>query len=167
MRAILLFIYGVPALLLAIFVAAFINSTQLTSAKKNEFMYGNIGEASKLNPILYTDQTSGDVCSMVFEGLMTMDETLELKPKLAKSFNQSQLTTFLFTSPEAAQAGEDKLNAAAASWADWTLRTVNRDGNKLELTFDMPGYRTSGEIAALFDPATLGTSDFLPHRFVG
>lgn len=155
MRAILCLIYGVPALLLALLVAAFINSTQLSSVKKNELTYGSIGEASKINPILAADEGSMDVVAMIFEGLLTSDTKFNIKPWLAKSYSQEQVSTFLFQTPEGAQSAEQALNAASASWPEWSLKSVRREDKALLLDFDLPGYRASDEIAKLFDPATI------------
>lgn len=46
----------------------------------------SIGDASFLNPILYTDSASGDICGMVFNGLLKYDRNLEITGDLASSW---------------------------------------------------------------------------------
>lgn len=149
------FIYGVPLVLLALLVAAFANSTLLTTARKNEFTYGSIGEASKLNPILYTDQASGDVIGLIFEGLLTMNEKMELVPKLAASFHESQTTTIVFRSREDAQKALATIGQNAASWPDWKLTNAVQEDDKLILSFDEAGMASSQEVLALLDAASV------------
>ncbi len=157
MRLILSFIYGVPALLVAIFLAAFVNSTQITTKKKNEFTYGTIGEAAKINPILATDESSMEVAAMIFEGLLSTDEKLDIIPWLATGYQQTQTTTFFFNSPQAASAAAQAVGGAAASHPEWKMHDVRADGSQLLVDLDLPGYRASDEIAKAF-----GASVFVP-----
>lgn len=154
-RFIRFFIYGVPLLLLALFLAAFVNSTQLTTRKKNEFTYGSIGEPAKLNPITATDNASSDIIDLIFEGLVKMNEKLDLEPQLAKSYTESQLTTLIFRSPEEAQKALETIRQHADSWPAWTLRDAAAEGDRVQLTLDTPGMAHSKEIAGLLDARTI------------
>lgn len=155
MRTIRLFIYGVPLALVLLLVAAFVNSTRLTQHKKNEFTYASIGEPTKLNPIQSTDQSASEVEAMIFEGLLTLDEKLELTPSLASEYEEYQITTFIFRSAEAAAAAEETLNAARSSWEEWTLTSIQREGDRLTLRQELPGFRKSEAIAASLDGDSL------------
>ena len=44
------------------------------------------GEPSVLNPILSTDSPSSSVGGMIFDGLMRVNEELELEPNIAESY---------------------------------------------------------------------------------
>ena len=85
MRLVRLLIYGIPLLLIALLVAAFLNATQLTTRKKNEFTFGTIAEPTKLNPIQSSDNSATEVESMIFEALLRLDKNMELAPQLAES----------------------------------------------------------------------------------
>lgn len=167
MRVIRFFIYGVPLALLAILVAAFVNSTQLKTLKKNEFTYGSIGEASKLNPILSTDEGSSDVIGLIFEGLLTMNEKMEMVPWLATSFTESQHTTITFRSPEDARKALALIEQNTASWPEWTLTNAVQEGEKLILTLDKPGTASSNKIVGLLDATTIVPATTLRADFSG
>ncbi len=50
------------------------------------FVESTIGDASRLNPLLATDSTSGAICNYVFNGLVKYDKDLRLVGDLAKSW---------------------------------------------------------------------------------
>lgn len=143
MRVIKLLIYGVPALLVVIFIAAFWNSTAISTDKKNEFTIAVIGEAQRLNPILSTDAASSEIESMLFEGLLKYSTELELEPNLARSWELGQVTTIFFDSPEAAWRAREIVYGLGDRWAEWTLRDAVVDGRELRLQLEEPGLGTS------------------------
>lgn len=149
MRVIKFLIYGVPLILVAVFVASFWNATQLSTNKKNELTIGSIGEPTKINPILSTDSAASQVESLVFEGLLKYSADLELEPNLAKEFQLSQTTTFFFPTTEAASAAREILSTLSDRWAEWTLRNVVVNDRELRLDFLQPGLETSNLIADL------------------
>ena len=51
-----------------------------------EYITASIGDASILNPILSADSASGDINSLVFEGLIDYDEELRFRSRLAQSW---------------------------------------------------------------------------------
>ncbi len=60
----------------------------------NEFITGSTGEPSLLNPVLYSDSSSGEIVEKVFEGLVDRDKDLSIRGRLAKSwelYEQAQL----------------------------------------------------------------------------
>ncbi len=149
MRVIKFLIYGVPLILVAVFVAAFWNATQLSTNKKNELTIGSIGEPTKINPILSTDSAASQVESLVFEGLLKYSADLELEPNLAREFQLSQTTTFFFPTNESASAAREILMTLSARWAEWTLRDAVVIDRELRLDFLQPGLETSNVIADL------------------
>jgi ABC-type transport system substrate-binding protein len=52
----------------------------------NEYINASIGDASLLNPILSADASSGQIVSLVFEGLIDRDEDLRFRGRLARSW---------------------------------------------------------------------------------
>jgi peptide/nickel transport system substrate-binding protein len=55
-------------------------------ADGGSILFASGGEASKLNPVLFSDQESGDICDMVFNGLLRYSPELKLEGDLATSW---------------------------------------------------------------------------------
>lgn len=149
MRVVKFLIYGVPLLLVVLFIGAFWNATQLSQSKKNEMTIGSIGEPTKLNPILSTDNSASEIESLLFEGLLRYSADLELEPGLAQEYSLSQTTTFFFATPESATAARDILRTLQDRWEEWTLSDVVVDDRELRLHLIQPGLDTSRLIADL------------------
>ena len=90
MRTLRLFLYGVPAALILLLVAAFVNATYLSVAKKNEMSIGTLGEPSTLNPIQQADSASSQVGGLMFNGLLKYNQNLEVVGDLATKWELSQ-----------------------------------------------------------------------------
>ncbi len=114
MRTLRLFLYGIPAALLLLLAATFINANWLSVAKKNEMSIGTLGEPSTLNPIQQADSASSQVGGLIFNGLIKYNQDLEIVGDLASGWELSQETTFRFSSSD--EAGEAK--SAFDSWID-------------------------------------------------
>jgi len=65
----------------------------------NALVWGSIGDAKTLNPLLSSDSASSDVIGLVFDGLIGVNpKTLEPYPRLAESWNVSEDgLTYTFT----------------------------------------------------------------------
>ncbi len=109
MRSIRLFLYGIPILLIALLVLAFVNASFLSVTKKNEMSIGTIMEASTLNPIKETDVASGQASSLMFNGLLKYNQDLEIVGDLATNWELSQETTFQFATKEEAAKAQNSL----------------------------------------------------------
>ncbi len=53
-----------------------------------KFIESAAGDARILNPILHADTASGEIVSKVFDGLLDLDDQLNLRPRLAESWTQ-------------------------------------------------------------------------------
>lgn len=53
----------------------------------NEYITASIGDASLLNPVISSDAASGEIESMVFDGLIDLDENLHFRGRLATSWD--------------------------------------------------------------------------------
>lgn len=60
--------------------------TKLKPEYGGRIIIGSIGEPIKLNPILYDDSPSGDIIGFVFNGLVNVDDNLNLIPSLAEKW---------------------------------------------------------------------------------
>jgi ABC-type transport system substrate-binding protein len=150
-----LLIAGIPAALLVLVAASFLNVLSLGSERRNEMSLGVLGEPSSLNPIQQADSASSQVASAIFNGLLKYSPDLEIIGDLAESWTLDQTTTFLFKSPEAAASARATLDSHASSWEEWSLGDTTLDGDRLLLTFTEPGLDASQEIASLFPADSL------------
>jgi len=115
MRSIRFFLYGIPALLVVILIAAFVNATFLSVSKKNEMSIGTLGEPSTLNPIQQADSAASEVAGMMFNGLLKYSRDLEIIGDLATDWTLSQESTFRFQNHEEALKSRDFLNTLLSS----------------------------------------------------
>ncbi len=53
-----------------------------------KFIESSSGDARILNPILHADTASGNIVDKVFDGLLDLDDQLNLRPRLAESWTQ-------------------------------------------------------------------------------
>lgn len=144
------FVYGIPALLVALVVAALINVSMVKTDKKNEITIAG-AEPTKLNPILSAESAASAVEAFLFESLLQYNENLEIVPQLASSFELSQTTTIFFKKPDDALSSLLKLQTLRNQWADWKLASVNLDKGRLVLHLGEPGMDTSEAILSALD----------------
>ncbi len=79
-------LFSLPVIIAAFFAADLVYLSAVKKERLNELVVSSIGDASFLNPVLFQDTASGDVVSLVFNGLLKYDENLVLKGELAESF---------------------------------------------------------------------------------
>ena len=53
-----------------------------------KYIHGSAADAEILNPVLSADTTSSSITSLVFDGLIDLDDQLEYRPRLASSWVQ-------------------------------------------------------------------------------
>lgn len=79
----------IPFVLVASLVQAYFwipgydDPTLATPSRLEAFIEGESGDAKLLNPILHADSQSGRIVSLVFDGLLDLDENLNLRGRLA------------------------------------------------------------------------------------
>lgn len=141
MRTLRLFLYGIPAALLLLLAAAFVNATYLSVAKKNEMSIGTLGEPSTLNPIQQADSASSQVGGLIFNGLIKYNQDLEIVGDLATKWELSQETTFQFATEEEAEKANKTLELCRFMPLNRILK-----GNSLTLVLKEPGLRESNDL---------------------
>lgn len=80
------YLLALPILISIIFLISFFKAERPLEKNINELIMSSIGDASFLNPILYQDSASGDICDLVFNGLLKYDRNLEITGNLASSW---------------------------------------------------------------------------------
>ena len=146
MRSIRLYLYGIPALLVLILGAAFVNATFLSVTKKNEMSIGTLGEPSTLNPIQQADSAASEIAGMMFNGLLKYSRDLEIIGDLATSWSLSQETTFRFQNHEEAVKSKDFLKSLLPSYPAWPVTGMEVEGDQLILHLSQAGLHDSEQI---------------------
>lgn len=157
MRTLRLFLYGIPAALLILLVAAFLNATFLSVAKKNEMSIGTLGEPSTLNPIQQADSASSQVGGLIFNGLIKYNQNLEIVGDLATKWELSQETTFQFATEEEAQHAARVLTTKGSDGASFST-----SGIRLIVHLNEPGFAHSVELFHRLSDAGLHPIPFPP-----
>ena len=67
-------------------VPTYEEQTRGNPQRLGEYVTASIGDAHLLNPILHADSASGEISSLVFEGLIDYDENLNFRGRLATSW---------------------------------------------------------------------------------
>jgi ABC-type transport system substrate-binding protein len=160
MRILRLFLYGVPAALILLLAAAFVNATYLSVAKKNEMSIGTLGEPSTLNPIQQADSASSQVGGLMFNGLLKYNQDLEVVGDLATKWDLSQETTFQFATEDEAGRALSSVNvhrsicpgtnvATVPKEPFWPITEVGQSGARLLIHLGQPGLNDSQGINEL------------------
>jgi len=95
-----------------------------------KFIENSSGDADVLNPILSADSASSTIISKVFDGLLDLDDQLNLRPRLAKSWTQYE-EAYLTLVPNV--LADRNLPALPEDWISYIR-------NKIEAT---PGWKNN------------------------
>ena len=146
------FVYGLPALLLALIATAFVNVSLLSAKKKNEMSIGTLGEPSTLNPIQQADAAAGEVQAVIFNGLPSTIKISKSQPTWRSRFHSPRQPRSSFPTPNAAFTGLLSLETRHSQWKDWKLNSVRFEENRLVLELAEPGMENSQKIVSALKP---------------
>jgi ABC-type transport system substrate-binding protein len=158
MRSIRLLLYGIPAVLILLLVAAFVNATYLSVARKNEMSIGTLGEPSTLNPVQQADSASAQVAGLMFNGLLKYNQDLDVVGDLASSWELSQETTFQFATEEDAKTAHEALDGIC--W--YVPLKTSLAGKLLIIKLEEPGLKQSDELKKILLEKGLHPLSFPP-----
>ena len=139
-------VFGLPAVLISLFAASFVSVRIVPPKVKNQIVSASIGEAKTLNPIQAADASASEVMDLVFDGLLAMDENLEVVGRIAETWELSQTSTVFFGNEAQAESAAKKLDALPAQWPAWGLVKTEVVADELLLSLKEPGARKSVEI---------------------
>jgi len=139
----------VPAVLLVILLQSVLWVPGYESQAKGnpkrllQFVEGSIGDAKLLNPILNADSASARIVSLVFEGLLKLDENLQLSPNLAQEWSVSE-QIYLTVNPNAAFPDGSTVNGAELEkrLTDFFSAAETNEGSIQTIRRIKPGQRT-------------------------
>ena len=80
-----------------------------------KYIRGAAADAEILNPIISADTTSGSINDLVFDGLISLDDKLDYRPRLATSWSQTE-DAFLVVDP---RYRLEKAENSSSSPTDW------------------------------------------------
>ncbi len=81
----------IPIMLLIFTMACISNQLTLPPKHDNVLVWGSIGDAKTLNPLLVSDSASSDIVGLVYDSLIGIDpKTLKPYPRLAESWEISE-----------------------------------------------------------------------------
>ena len=105
-----------PVLLLLLLLQSYFwvptyqEQTKGNPERRKEFITASIGDASLLNPVLYSDSSSADIVEKVFEGLVDRDRDLSYRGRLAKSWKVYE-RAYLYVNTRADIPGMEEVSA--------------------------------------------------------
>lgn len=94
-----------PLLLVAVLLQSFFwvptyeEQTRGSEDRITRFIAASIGDARLLNPVISADGSSSQINSLVFDSLLDLDENLALRPKLAESWELTEVA-YVVARPE-------------------------------------------------------------------
>ena len=80
-------------------VPTYESQTTGNPARLEKFIEASIGDAKILNPILNADTASSRIVGLVFDGLLDLDEALQLRGRLAVDWQVTE-SAYLLVDPE-------------------------------------------------------------------
>ncbi|KMP11037.1 peptide ABC transporter substrate-binding protein [Candidatus Nitromaritima sp. SCGC AAA799-A02] len=86
-----------------------------------KYIRGSAADAEILNPILSADTSSSSINDLVFDGLISLDDQMEYRPRLAESWTQSEVA-YLTVDPGRRLPGIKE--PAAADWLAYFQESV-------------------------------------------
>jgi len=94
-----------PLLLVAVLLQSYFwaptyeQQTTGNPQRLRKYIGGSIADAKILNPILYSDGASGEIIDYVFEGLLDLDENLQMRGRLATDWQITE-NAYLLVNPQ-------------------------------------------------------------------
>jgi ABC-type transport system substrate-binding protein len=103
-------------------VPTFSDQVKGSDRRLTQYIEGSIGDARILNPILYSDTSSGTIVDLVFEGLIDRDKNLKYRGRLATSWRIYEEAYFIpRPGGPSAETLKERIQAAVTKGgAEWT-----------------------------------------------
>ena len=113
-----------------------------------KYIQGSAADAEILNPIISADTTSSSINDLVFDGLISLDDKLEYRPRLATSWTQAE-EVFLIVDP---RYRLEKIKNPLPSPKDWVnylkalIKTNQRLAENIKAIEVIPGKTIQGSV---------------------
>ncbi len=113
-----------------------------------KYIHGSAADAEMLNPVISADSTSSSIENLLFDGLISLDDKLEYRPRLATSWMQTE-EAFLVVDVRHNIRGIKKSSPTTADWVDYLIQSLkkNRQWSANIKSFEViPGTTVKGTI---------------------
>ena len=91
-----------------------------------KYIRGSSGDAEILNPVISADTASSSINSLVFDGLIALDDKLEYRPRLATSWTQTE-EVFLVVDPRYRLEKIKNRLPSSADWVDYIKTSLEKN----------------------------------------
>lgn len=91
-----------------LWIPTYEEQTKGNPSRLTQYITGSIGDAAILNPILSSDSASAEIENLVFEGLLDRDKDLNLRPRVAESWEIEE-KIYVLLNPNSKKKPEDIL----------------------------------------------------------
>ena len=91
-----------------------------------KYIQGSSGDAEILNPVISADTASSSINSLVFDGLIALDDKLEYRPRLATSWTQTE-EAFLVVDPRYNLKKNESSLQSTADWMDYIKTSLKKN----------------------------------------
>ena len=96
-----------------------------------KYIRGSAADAEILNPTISADTTSSSMNDLIFDGLISLDDKLEYRPRLATSWTQTE-EAFLVVDPRYRLNGIESPSPDSADWVNYLKTSLK--GNQQWIT---------------------------------
>ncbi|MCH8158111.1 MAG: peptide ABC transporter substrate-binding protein, partial [Nitrospinae bacterium] len=113
------------------------------------YIHGSAADSEILNPILHADTTSSSIVDLVFDGLISLDDQLEYRPRLAVSWTQSE-EAYLAVDPRRRLPGVRNPSPSTADWVRYLKKSLASDSawtSNVQAMEVIPGKTVQGSIS--------------------
>jgi ABC-type transport system substrate-binding protein len=132
-------VYLTPIVMMAVAWWSAEIATRTRAQRHHELIISTRLPLPSLNPFAPQTALERELCALLYEPLLSLDDSGQFSPKLAASWDWNQRVSLWFESPEMTTAAAEHLRSLDADrWISMGLTAVNTDGNTLQLQFEQP-----------------------------
>ena len=91
-----------------------------------KYIRGSAADAEMLNPIISADTTSSSINDLIFDGLISLDDKLDYRPRLATSWSQTE-EAYLVVDPRYRLKGLENDSSNPADWVNYIKKSLKNN----------------------------------------
>ncbi|MEM8953613.1 MAG: ABC transporter substrate-binding protein [Verrucomicrobiota bacterium] len=122
---------------------------------REEIVFAVREEPGVINPFEKGDWAVETIEGIIFNALLERDDSFQLQPALAKSWDPAQTVHYYFKSEAAAKVGEAILLESEKEWLEWGVSAVGRAGDEVRVQFRGHEASDPARVYGVFDGDTL------------
>jgi len=113
-----------------------------------KYIHGSAADAEILNPIISADTTSSSINDLIFDGLISLDDKLGYRPRLATSWTQTE-EAFLVVDPQYRLKNARNPSPSSKDWVNYLkalIKTNQRLAENIKAIEVIPGKTIQGSV---------------------